>query len=164
MSTRVVERSAEPAVGIPQAGRSRSSTAARPTLSISPEKVCFFIAKAREFAVKDAVSDPDSGSNPTDDAMLDVLEDHADDPTEQELRSFIGALSEDEQIDLVALVWLGRGDGTVAEWGDLREEADRLHNRRTAAYLLGKPMLADHLEEGLSEFGFSFDNSALGHY
>jgi hypothetical protein len=45
------------------------------TLAISPEKVCFVALKAREFDVKDAVSDPDSGSNPTDDAMLDVLED-----------------------------------------------------------------------------------------
>jgi hypothetical protein len=130
-------------------------TITTPALSISPEKVCFFILKARQFDVKDVVTDPDSGSNPTDDAMIAVLEDHPDDPTEQELRSFIDALTEDEQIDLVALTWLGRGDGTIDEWDDLRREAARLHNRRTAAYLLGKPMLADHLEEGLSLFGRS---------
>jgi hypothetical protein len=124
-----------------------------PTLSISPEKVCFFIAKAREFDVKDVVTDPDSGSNAIDDGMLSVLEDHADDPTQQELRAFIGALSEDEQVDLVALTWLGRGDGTLDEWDDLRQEASRLHNNRTAAYLMSKPMLGDHLEEGLSLFG-----------
>jgi hypothetical protein len=126
-----------------------------PTLSISPEKVSFFIAKAHEFDVKDGVSDPDSGSNATDDAMVDVLEDHADDPTFQELTTFINALNEDEQIDLVALTWLGRGDGTISEWDDLREEAARLHNKRTAAYLLAKPMLGDQLEEGLALFGVS---------
>jgi len=124
-----------------------------PTLSISPEKVSFFIAKAHEFDVKDGVSDPDSGSNAADDEMIDVLEDHADDPTLQELTTLINALNEDEQIDLVALMWLGRGDGELGEWDDLREEAARLHNKRTAAYLLGKPMLGDHLEEGLSVFG-----------
>jgi len=129
-----------------------------PTLSISPEKVCFFILKAREFDVKDAVSDPDSGSNASDDAMIDVLEDHPDDPTQQELRSFIDALTEDEQVDLVALTWLGRGDGTIDEWDDLRAEAARLHNNRTAAYLMGKPMLGDHLEEGLSQFGLSCED------
>jgi hypothetical protein len=133
--------------------------AAAPTLSISREKICFFILKAREFDVKDVVTDPNSGSNATDDAMLAVLEDHADDPTEQELRSFIDALTEDEQIDLVALTWLGRGDGTIAEWDALRQEAARLHNNRTAAYLLGNPMLADHLEEGLSQFGFTCEGS-----
>jgi Protein of unknown function (DUF3775) len=128
-----------------------------PALSIASDKVCFFIAKAREFDVKDVVTDPNSGSNPVDDAMLAVLEDHDDDPTEQELTSFINALTEDEQIDLVALTWLGRGDGTIEEWQDMREEAERLHNKRTAAYLLGKPMLADHLEEGLAQFGHSFE-------
>jgi Protein of unknown function (DUF3775) len=123
-------------------------------------KVFFFITKAHQFDVKDGVSDPDSGSNAADDMMLDVLEDHADDPTLQELTlqeltSFINALTEDEQIDLVALTWLGRGDGTFSEWDDLREEADRLHNKRTAEYLLAKPMLGDHLEEGLAAFGVS---------
>ncbi|HTS41197.1 MAG TPA: DUF3775 domain-containing protein [Xanthobacteraceae bacterium] len=130
-------------------------TITRPSLSISPDKVCYFIVKAREFDVKDVVTDPDSGSNPADDAMIAVLEDHRDDPTQQELRAFIGALTEDEQIDLVALTWLGRGDGTIADWDDLRQEAARLHNNRTAAYLLAKPMLADHLAEGLSQFGIS---------
>ena len=128
---------------------------AAPSLSISPEKVCFFINLAHEFDVKDAVSDPDSGSNSADDAMLDVLEDHADDPTEQELRTYIDGLTEDEQIDLVALMWLGRGDGTVNDWDELREEAARLHNKRTAAYLLGKPMLGDPLEEALELLGLS---------
>jgi len=129
-----------------------------PTLSISPENVCFFIVKAREFDVKDVVTDPDSGSNATDDAMIAVLEDHQDDPTYQELRSFIDGLTEDEQIDLVALTWLGRGDGTIDDWNDLRREASRLHNRRTAAYLLAKPMLADHLEEGLLQFDCSCED------
>ena len=126
-----------------------------PTLSISPEKVFFFISKAHQFDGKDAISDPDSGSNSADDMMLDVLEDHADDPTEQELTAFISALNEDEQADLVALSWLGRGDGEFSEWNDLREEAARLHNDRTAAYLLGKPMLGDHLQEGLAQFGIT---------
>ncbi len=131
------------------------AVSAEPGLAISSEKVSFFILKAREFDVKDVVTDPDSGSNASDDAMISVLEDHPDDPTQQELRTFIDALTEDEQVDLVALTWLGRGDGTIEEWNELRAEAARLHNNRTAAYLLGKPMLADHLEEGLSQFGRS---------
>lgn len=128
------------------------------SLSISPEKVCFIVMKAHQFDVKDVVTDPDSSSNAADDAMLSVLEDHPDDPTYRELRAFIGMLSEDEQIDLVALTWLGRGDGTLDEWEDLLEEAARLHNKRPAAYLLGKPMLGDHLEEGLALFGCSCED------
>lgn len=126
-----------------------------PDLSISAEKLCFIIAKAREFDVKDVVTDPDDSSNPTDDANLAVLEDHKDDPVVQELTAVINAMSVDEQVDLVALTWLGRGDGNLEDWADLRAEATRAHNRRTAAYLLGMPLLADHLDDAISQFGIS---------
>lgn len=133
-----------------------------PTLSISPEKVCFIVVKAREFDAKDVVTDPEGGSNAADDAMISVLEDHRDDPVAQELRGFIGALTEDEQIDLVTLAWLGRGDGTLADWDELRAEASRAHNNRTASYLLGMPLLPDHLEEALSQFGCSCEDFEMG--
>jgi Protein of unknown function (DUF3775) len=134
-----------------------------PDLLIATEKVCFVVVKAREFDVKDAVTDPGDASNATDDSMISVLEDHHDDPVADELRGFIGALNEDEQTDLVALTWLGRGDGTIDDWSELRAEAARAHNKRTAAYLLGMPLLADHLEEALSQFGYSCDDFEMGH-
>lgn len=80
------------------------------TLTISPEKACFIILKAREFDAKDAVTEPNPASNPSDDRDAAVLEDHSDDPVVEELTSLIDSLSEDEQIDLVALTWLGRDD------------------------------------------------------
>ena len=128
-----------------------------PALAISPEKVSYIITKAREFDVKDVVTDPDSASNASDDAMLSVLEDHSDDPVATELRAAIFGLNEDEQVDLVTLAWLGRGDGGIDEWDDLRTEAARAHNRRTASYLLGMPLLSDYLEEGLSQLGIAYD-------
>jgi hypothetical protein len=131
-------------------------------LTISPEKVCFIVVKAREFDVKDAVTDPDPGSNPSDDGDVAVLEDHADDPVQQELTSFINALSDDEQIDLVALTWLGRDDYAASDWASVRDEAARAHNRRTASYLLGIPLLADFLEEGLSMLGHSCEEFEVG--
>jgi hypothetical protein len=133
-----------------------------PTLSISPEKVCFIIMKAREFDAKDEVTDPDSGSNPSDDMDAAVLEDHSDDPVVEELTSLINSLSEDEQIDLVALTWLGRDDYSAGDWPAVREEAARAHNKRTADYLLGTPLLADFLEEGLSLLGRSCEEFELG--
>jgi hypothetical protein len=126
-----------------------------PELTISPEKVAAILTKARQVDVKDVVTDPDSGSNAADDAMLSVLEDHASDPSRSELSAMIRGLNEDEQIELVALAWLGRGDGDIDDWQDLRREADRAHNRRTAQYLIGMPLLSDYLEEALSQFGHS---------
>jgi hypothetical protein len=127
-----------------------------PTLSISTEKICFVVVKAREFDVKDAdTSSSDDASDPADDRMVEVLEDRPDDSVDQELVAFIEAMSEDEQVDLVTLTWLGRGDGTLEEWDELRAEAARVHNRRTASYLLGMPLLPDFLEEALAAFGRS---------
>jgi len=128
-----------------------------PDLSISREKVCYIIVKAREFDAKDVVTDPDDASNPTDDAMVSVLEDHRDDPVVEEIAAAIFAMSEDEQIDLVTLAWLGRGDGSLEDWPELRAEAARAHNKRTASYLLGMPLLADYLDEALAQFGHSCD-------
>ena len=126
-----------------------------PQLTISPEKVCFLIIKAREFDAKDEVTEPDPGSNPSDDRDSAVLEDHADDPVVEEITSLINSLSLDEQIDLVALAWLGREDYSAKDWPAVRAEAARAHNERTADYLLGMPLLGDFLEEGLSLLGYS---------
>jgi len=131
------------------------AAANEPALAISPEKVCFVIIKAREFDTKDETTEPDPGSNPSDDKDASVLEEHADDPVVEELTSLISSLSEDEQIDLVALMWLGRDDYSVGDWPTVREEAARAHNDRTAEYLIGTPLLGDFLEEGLSKLGYS---------
>ncbi len=131
-------------------------------LTISPEKVCFIIMKAKEFDAKDEATEPDPGSNPADDMDVEVLEEHEDDPVIEELTSLIDSLSEDEQIDLVALAWLGRDDYSASDWATVREEAARAHNRRTAGYLLGMPLVGDFLEEGLSMLGYSCEEFEIG--
>jgi hypothetical protein len=134
-----------------------------PTLSIAVDKVCLIAAKARQFDAKDVATVPDDASNPTDDGMLEVLEDRGDDPVVQELVSYIGGLTQDEQIDLVTLAWIGRGDGDINDWAELRAEAERLHNRRTARYLLGMPLLAEFLESGLVQFNLSCEGIDIDH-
>jgi hypothetical protein len=133
-----------------------------PNLSISSEKVCFLIVKAREFDVQDVDTDEESGSNPSDDREIDVLEGSADNPVAQEIRVFIAELGEDEKADLIGLVRLGRGDGTMADWSAMRSEGYREHAGRVAAYLMGEPLLSDYLEEGLSQFGFSCAEFEIG--
>ena len=59
----------------------------------------------------------------------------------------------EEQINLVALAWLGRGTYDKSEWSEALKIARQEHNNRTAQYLLGLPLLGDYLEEGLSQFG-----------
>jgi Protein of unknown function (DUF3775) len=123
-----------------------------PELAISPEKVFFIIAKARQSEGAAA------GLEPEADTGDDRPEDHSERTDFAELVAFIRGLNEDEQIDLVTLMWLGRGDGEIANWRDLRAEAGRAHNNRTASYLTGTPMMADYLEEALAKFGLSFED------
>ena len=137
-----------------------------PELAVSREKVSFLIEKAQEFDVKDLPADEKSGSNPTDDAEVGVLQDDGCDAVAAEMASFIRALNEDEQIDLVALMWLGRGEGTIDEWEDLRSQAAERRNGyriprwETVRYLLGEPLLGDLLAEGLDKFGISWVDEA----
>ncbi len=131
-------------------------------LGINPDKVCHVIVKARTFDAKEGVSDPDSGSNAADDGGRVILEDFADDATYQELIEYIRSLDEEEQINLVALAWVGRGTYTRAEWKEALSEARAAHNARTAEYLTGMPMLGDFLEEGLAAFGKSCEGFETG--
>ncbi|MGE0513371.1 MAG: DUF3775 domain-containing protein [Hyphomicrobiaceae bacterium] len=126
-----------------------------PDLEIALDKVCFVIVKAREFEVKDVATDVDSGSNATDDGMRDVLEDLPGDAIFDELVGFIEGMTDDERIDLVTLMWLGRDDSSVEEWETLRAEAQRAGTESTARYLLGTPLLSEHLEAGLAKLDLS---------
>jgi len=122
-----------------------------PNIAISPEKVFFIVSKAHQSDMEAA--EPGLIADFDDD---DAGEGRAGKDTDQaELSGFIGELNVDEQIDLVALMWLGRGDGDLEGWRDLRNQAAEAHNNRTAAYLIGTPMFADYLEEAMAMFGLS---------
>lgn len=126
-------------------------------------KICYIVVKAREFDAKEGVVEPDYGSNAADDQFRQVLEAYADDPTFEELRVAIDDLNIDEQCQLVALAWLGRGDYSADEWNDAVSMAQDAHNKHTAAYLIGTPLLADYLEEGLAAFELSCLDFEMGH-
>lgn len=132
-------------------------------LQTNLEKICFVVVKAREFDVPEDVVEEDPGSNPTDDGDRAVLAAYPDDPTYEELKTFIEGLNEDEQAELVALVWLGRGDYEARNWSTALKEARARHTGSTADYLLGTPLLADLLEEGLAALGLSCNEFEMGH-
>jgi hypothetical protein len=106
--------------------------------------------------------DEDSGSDPSDDAEWDMLQGSADYPTYQELVDAINGFSDLQRIELLALTWLGRGDYAKEEWCEALEEARRIHDERETQYLIGTPLLADYLEEGLSQMGYSLENFEIG--
>ncbi len=127
---------------------------------INTEKVCFVIVKARELESEDEGLETDEGSNPTDDKFVSVMTDEAYESVRAELAAFIDAMDEDEQCELVALAWIGRGEFTAEEWKTAVAEARSRRDRPTSQYLLENPMLASHLDYGLAEFGESCEGFA----
>ena len=123
--------------------------------SVNPETVCFLIDKAHEFHAKEEVVLPDTPFSPSDDWALQVLADHQDDPVYAEFKATISDLEPDQQQALVALMWVGRGDFDIDEWIQALDTARASWNARTADYLIATPLVADYLEEGLSQLGYS---------
>jgi hypothetical protein len=123
-------------------------------LNINPETIRFIIDKAQEFQVKEGVTIPETPLSPSDDWARQIMADHADDPVLQQIRDTIEDLEPDQRIELVALMWLGRGDFDVNEWDAALEQAAESANDRTADYLIGTPLLGDFLAEGLSMLGY----------
>lgn len=130
-------------------------------LEINTDKVCFVIIKAREFDVQVEGLEADD-SNATDDNFASVFASGKDDSVRKELKAFIDAMDEDEQCELVALCWVGRGDFSPEEWESAVAEARNRRQGSTAEYLIGTPLVSDYLEEGLSKFDLSCEGFELG--
>jgi hypothetical protein len=131
-------------------------------MDIAIDKVRELIVEARRLEVKEGDTDPDSGSNPIDDGQTNVLtSSEEDDGAEKEFRGIIAGMNVDERADLLALLYIGRGDFEVEEW----DEALTLAKERDAAsghlanYLIGTPNFADLLDEGFAAIGDSFEDT-----
>lgn len=128
-----------------------------PDITIPLEDLAFIIEKAREFDVEVPAVIPDDASNPADDEAGDtrILEDRPDNPAGDELKDAINILNDDQRDEIVALMWVGRGDYTGEEWRDALEAARKRRNGREAPYLMGTPLLGDYLAEGAIALGYS---------
>ena len=126
-------------------------------MELNPESVCFLIDKAKEFHAKEEVVIPDEPFSPSEDWARQVLADHEDDLTLQEFKAAVDDLEPDQQVALMALMWLGRGDYDEDQWEAACIDAKSEWTPRTAEYLMATPLVADYLDEGLSLLGYSCD-------
>ncbi len=130
-------------------------------LDVNPDTVCRLIELAQSFHVREAVSIPDEGSNSPDDWTQTMLADHKDNTSYDEFETIVKDLEPDQQHEVVALLWLGRGDYTLEEWDSVVQQANEQWTPETAQYLIGHPLLADHLREGLELHGYGCDRETI---
>ena len=122
-------------------------------LSLPLDTLAFIVEKAREYDVEVPRDADEDGSNAADDGESEVLFDTADNPAAQELREAIDGLNIDQQAELLALTWLGRGDFGPDDWHDGLRDARSVASTQESRYLMGTPMLADYLAEGAAALG-----------
>jgi hypothetical protein len=127
-------------------------------LSIHPGFLQSLILKTRALMAQEELVSPDSGSNASDDEGPATLQDDPDNALRDELVGEIEDLEPDQQAELVALMWIGRGDMEPEEWAEALELAAERHEGGTAAYLMSHPHVADYWDEGLDKL---FDGSDL---
>jgi hypothetical protein len=124
-----------------------------PTLDLNPDYLEMLILKVRAVMGKEPGLDDDTGSNPIDDDTSSYLKDGPSDLSREEIIEEIEGLSPKERLELVALMWLGRGDGDVDDWLDMINQAAEREDAPTPRYLLSQPLIADYWEEGLEKLG-----------
>jgi hypothetical protein len=128
-----------------------------PELRISTEKVCDFIEAAREVAGK-VPSTAGDHTTTGDDSKLVTIEDYpGEDDRRRQMVEFIAGLNVDEQIDLLALIMLGRGDYDIAEWEVAVAEAQGRIAARDPDFMIGDAALPQYLGDGLEAFDKSCD-------
>lgn len=132
-------------------------------LTIPLEKLAYIVEKAREYDAE-VPADPDAqdGSNAADDDEREILLDTPDNPTAQELRDALDGLNIDEREELLALLWLGRGDFDAQSWPEALQQARDTRTSTETDYLIGTPLLGDYLEEGVEALGLSLEEFDRG--
>lgn len=74
-------------------------------------------------------------------------------PESHHLSDYVADLNEDEQANLVALMWVGRESFEAEEFDEALRTARAEATAPTEDYLSGIPQLSDYLEAGLDAMG-----------
>lgn len=116
-------------------------------------ELAFLIARARQMDAAEEQLDEEEQygeDHPPDEPITDT--------TAAELRQALEALDDDQKTEVLALVWLGRGDYEPQDWSVALEEAGQAHDKRETAYLMGTPGFGDLLAEGLGQLGIAVED------
>jgi hypothetical protein len=128
------------------------------------DTLCRIILRAREYEAQTA-SDYDPGEDPDNvddeqEGVLSVLEDDINTSVEEEIRSVLEDLGEDQLAEVIAFCWVGQGTYEAGDWDEAMEEAQTLVGDGTEGAIdevMEQPMLASVLESGLAAFELSCD-------
>jgi hypothetical protein len=123
------------------------------TLSLPSDYLQRLIVRVRGLQAREAEVDPMPASNPVDDNMRDAIQDTRGDLTREELREELEGLNERARAELVALMWVGRGDEESENWEALVDMARERMDTPTPQYLLSEPLVGEYWADGAERLG-----------
>lgn len=129
-----------------------------PDLTIDPDTVRMLAQRTRAAAAPSEDTDNDGEVHETDFDADTLSESHLHEELAEEestgvyaeeLAELLDDLNVDEAAELVAIVWIGRGDYDASDWSDALAQAHARRTGSTTKYLSQMPLLADYIEAGL---------------
>ena len=132
-------------------------------LTLNPKFLQNLILRTRALMAEDAAVSDDEG-NYVDEKDPSVPRYEAADYTLAEIATEIEDLEPDQQAELVALMWIGRGDLEPDEWEQALALAAERREGPTSDYLLSNPLLPEHWDEGLDRLLDGTDLVETGEY
>lgn len=132
-------------------------------LTLNPKFLQNLILRTRGVMAEEAAISDDEG-NYVDDKDPEPPRYDSRDQTLAELAGEIDDLEPDQQAQLVALMWIGRGDMEPDEWESAVQLALERRDSPTSQYLLSHPLLAEHWDEGLDRLLDGTDLVETGEY
>lgn len=120
------------------------------------ESICRLIVRGREMEAQVPGNGPDDEENANDeDDEFSVMDDDINSAVEEEMRTLMDDLGEDQVAELLALAWVGRGTYDASEWDDALEAANEEPASTRIDQLMEMPMLSPYLDAGLAAFELS---------
>ncbi len=126
-------------------------------LRIPFDKLFTIIAMAREaFGSEPPDDEADSPVGDGGEGIRPSSEQYDDHPGGDALFDYVDSLNGDELADLLALVWIGRGDFDHDEWAAAQLAAEEeITDGDAVTELVQDPTLPDDLIAGLEELGYA---------
>ena len=123
------------------------------------DTLCRIVLRGREYEAQiptdfegnEAAADADDEAG----EMLSALDSTTDTSVEEELRSALDGLAEDQLAEVLAFCWVGQGTYDATEWDEAIEEASQ--EKGAIDELIDMPMMASVLEAGMAAFDLSCD-------
>ncbi len=125
-------------------------------LRIPVDKLCVIVAMAREAMGGEPAVHETAEADRGEEGGFPSSEEYESERSYDALFDYVDSLNCDELADLLALLWVGRGDFAAEEWPEAQRQAEaEFADGDALAEIVQDPMLPDDVTAGAEALGYS---------